>query len=173
MPIWSTTYREHAPGIRAFLRRRLRSEDLAEDLCQETFVRAMGAEDRIRDTSRLRSYLYRIATNLVSNHRRRPDLVCHESDLGEDTELDLMQESREPGPDVLVDADELRRRIEAVLATLPLDQAQAFRWGVLEQMPYAEIRARTGWTASKVKITVFRARKRLIEELADLRDGRT
>lgn len=170
MPSWSSTYREHAPGIRAYLRRRLRSAEQAEDLTQETFVRAMRAEDRIQDETKVRAYLYRIATNLALNLRRRPAVETHEADLGEDADLDTLAPSGLESPEQAADADELRRRLEAVLASLPAGQAQAFRWGVLEQMPYAEIRERTGWSASKVKINVFRARKAVIAELEDLRD---
>ena len=170
MPSWSATYREHAPGIRAYLRRRLRSAEAAEDLTQETFVRAMRAEDRIQDETKVRSYLYRIATNLALNLRRRPAVVTPEADLGDDVELESLAPSAAVSPEEAAHARSIERRIEAVLATLPADQAQAFRWGVLEQMPYAEIRERTGWSASKVKITVFRARKALIAELSDLRD---
>jgi len=170
MPSWSTTYREHAPGIQAFLHRRLRSVDQAEDLTQETFVRAMGAEDRIQDETKVRAYLYRIATNLVLNLRRRPAVETHEADLGEDADLESIAPSTAESPEQAAHVGELERRVEAVLAGLPPDQAQAFRWGVLDQMPYAEIRERTGWSASKVKINVFRARKAVIAELDDLKD---
>lgn len=165
MPSWSSTYREHAPGLRAFLRRRLRSADTAEDLTQETFVRAMRAEDRIEDESKVRAYLYRIATNLVLNLRRRPAVETLASDLGDDVDFDALGRSTLESPDETATADDLQRRVDAVLATLPADQAHAFRWGVLEEMPYAEIRDRTGWSLSKVKISVFRARKAVIAEL--------
>jgi RNA polymerase sigma-70 factor (ECF subfamily) len=168
MTSWSSTYRAHAPGLRAFLRRRLRSAELSEDLCHEAFARAMVHEDRIRDPSRMRSYLYRIATNLVLNLKRRPDVVRPESDLGDDVDL-ADRPGHDPGPDDDLDAAELQRRIDTVLATLTPDQAQAFRWAVLGRMPYAEIAAHTGWSPSKVKITVFRARKRVIAALSDLR----
>ncbi len=168
MTSWSSTYRAHAPGLRAFLRRRLRSAELAEDLCHEAFARAMVHEDRIRDPSRMRSYLYRIATNLVLNLKRRPDVVRTESDLGDEVDL-ADRRGHGPGPDDDLDAAELQRRIDAVLASLPTDQARAFRWAVLERMPYADIVAYTGWSLSKVKITVFRARKRVIAALSDLR----
>mgnify|MGYP006279022673 CR=1 FL=1 len=171
MPTWSATYREHAPGLRAFLRRRLRSAEQAEDLTQETFVRAMRAEDRIEDESKVRAYLYRIATNLVLNLRRRPAVVTSESDLGDDTDLDALAASPSASPEQAAEVADLERRIEAVLTTLPADQAQAFRWGVLERMPYAAIRERTGWSASKVKISVFRARKAVIAELTRTGDA--
>ena len=167
MSFWPSAYQQHAPGIRAFLRRRLRSAELAEDLTQETFVRAMGAEDRIRDHSRLRSYLFRIANNLMLNHRRRPDPVVNASEVEGDLDLDALAHPRGESPDERAHLNELCRRIDAVLDELPPDQRIAFRLGVLERTPYADIGRRLGWSVSKVKINVFRARRRLVEELEE------
>jgi RNA polymerase sigma factor (sigma-70 family) len=60
---------------------------------------------------------------------------------------------------------ELRETVDAALAQLPPDQALAFTWAILEQRSYSEIEAHTGWSRSKVKISVFRARRRVMEEL--------
>ena len=52
---------------------------------------------------------------------------------------------------------------------VPDDQARAFTWAVLEhRRSYAEIEEHTGWSRSKIKISVFRARKRVMQELEAL-----
>lgn len=172
MSFWPDAYTEHAPGLRNFLRRRLRSAELAEDLTQESFIRAMRAEDSLRDRGSIRAYLYQIAQRLMLNHRRRPDLVSSESELGENASLEEIAPPASTQCDAAVQERELSEHVERILAQLPEDQARAFRWAVLEERSYAEIQEHTGWSASKVKISVFRARKRLTSELEALGFGR-
>lgn len=166
MSFWPDAYAEHAPGLRNFLRRRLRSAELAEDLTQETFARALDAREPLRDPGRVRPYLYRTAWRLLLNHRRRPALVRSEHELGEAVELGDLGATGADHSAAPVLERELREAVDAALAALPDDQARAFRWAVIEQRGYAEIAAHTGWSRSKVKICVFRARQRVMEELA-------
>jgi RNA polymerase sigma-70 factor (ECF subfamily) len=165
---WPDAYTEHAPGLRSFLRRRLRSADLAEDLTQDTFVRAMNAEGSLRDPGRIRPYLYQIAHRLLLNHLRRPALVRTESELGATTELETLAPSARDRSDETVRERELKEAVGRVLDELPADQALAFTWAVLEQRSYAEIEEHTRWSRSKIKISVFRARQRIMKELDGL-----
>ena len=165
MSIWPTAYTEHAPGLRAFLHRRLRSREEAEDLCQETFARAIQAEHSIRNRTSLKAFLYQIAQNLVLNQRRRPRLVHGENELGGDFEIAGVAAPAHRAPDAEVEAELLRQRIARALASLPADQRVAFEEGVIGGSPYAEVARRNGWTVAKVKIDVYRARKALSAEL--------
>ena len=168
---WSKAYRRHGGDIRAYLARRLPRREEAEDLCQETFLRAMRAEDRLRDPGRLRAYLFSTAHNLLVNHLRRRRLVQAESELGEGRRLELVVGVRgaeaELGPTAAIRDRELARALATALAGLPADQRLAFTLGPLERRPYAEIAASTGWSLSKVKINVHRARKSLMARLEE------
>ena len=62
---------------------------------------------------------------------------------------------------------ELKLRLGELLSGLPAEQRRAFELGVLRRQPYAEVSAATGWSLAKVKVNVYRARKRL---MADLRE---
>jgi len=55
MSVWPTAYANFGPEILGFLTRRLGNREEAEDLTQETFIRALDAHDRLRDESKLRS----------------------------------------------------------------------------------------------------------------------
>ncbi len=165
--IWSVAFERHEPEILAYLRRRVRRSEDAEDLCQEAFARAVGTETPLRDPSKVRSYLFRIARNLLINHLQRRKLVRSESEFAGDVDLEATTAAGTPGPDAEVRWQDLMGRLRGVLATLPVDQRRAFQLGVLERRPYAEIAAQTGWSLAKVKISVFRARRRLIDELHD------
>jgi RNA polymerase sigma-70 factor (ECF subfamily) len=165
---WPDAYMEHSPGLRNFLRRRLRSVELAEDLTQETFVRAIKAEGSLRDQDRIRPYLYQIAHRLLLNHLRRPALVRTESELGAMADLEALALPARDRSDEVVRERELKEAIESLLERLPEDQALAFTWAVLEQRSYTEIETHTGWSRSKVKISVFRARQKIMKELDTL-----
>jgi RNA polymerase sigma factor (sigma-70 family) len=167
LSFWPDAYQEHAPGLRNFLRRRLRSSELAEDLTQDTFVRAMGAGTEIRDPGRVRSYLYQTAYRLMLNLRRRPDLVRAEHELGGSVDLDSLAPATSGGSEDAVRARELCEAVETILSTMTPDQANAFTWAVLEHRSYDEIEAHTGWSRAKVKITVFRARRHMMVALRD------
>ena len=70
-----TTFDEHlidaTAGVAARLRRIVGDPAVAEDLCQETFVRAWRVAPRDVPPERLRAWLYRTATNLAVDELRR------------------------------------------------------------------------------------------------------
>ena len=170
MPDWSSTYERYRPEVLAFLKRKLwRRVELAEDLCQETFTRAMSASTEIRDPSRIRSYLYRTANNLVINQLRRGNRVIAENQLAEGVEIDKNIDHGAVSPYQTVERSELYAKIQELLTEVPDDQRIAFVGGVIERRPYTEIAQENDWTVSKVKICVFRARKHLMNELQEYR----
>jgi RNA polymerase sigma-70 factor (ECF subfamily) len=172
---WSKAYRRHGGDIHAYLARRLPRAEEAEDLCQETFLRAMRAEGQLRDPGRLRAYLFSTAHNLLVNHLRRRRFVQAESELGEGANLELVAGVNGPGeplsPLSALRERERSRALVAALAALPAEQRLAFTLGPLERRPYAEIAAQTGWSLSKVKINVHRARRSLMARLAEHAPG--
>jgi RNA polymerase sigma-70 factor (ECF subfamily) len=61
--------RYHA-RVRRFVMAMVKDDWLADDIAQETFVRAMRHADRIKDPSRWSSWLFRVAHNLCRDHFR-------------------------------------------------------------------------------------------------------
>lgn len=63
----ASLYAEHAPGLRVFFARRLRERhaDLADDLVQQVFVRALTAA--YHEQGKARPWLFRIARNLLTD----------------------------------------------------------------------------------------------------------
>jgi RNA polymerase sigma-70 factor, ECF subfamily len=169
MTFWAITYEQHSDAIRTFLHRRLRDQESAEDICQETFVKAMNAESALRDRDKVRSYLFRIANNLMINHIRRRDVVKTENQFSETTDLQTAVDESQIGPDAATEWSELSQRLRELMAGLPPDLHQAFELGVMQRRPYAEIEQITGWSGTKVKASIFRARKKVIEGMGDYR----
>jgi RNA polymerase sigma-70 factor (ECF subfamily) len=168
---WFNTFEEHGSSILAFLTRRVGRRELAEDLLQETFVRAMRQGDRMSDVRRIRSYLFTTAHRLVLDQarRRRPALFSEVSRVEEEPLTDVADRAQ-PLPDEATDLRLFEDRLQAALATLRADHARAFRLAVLQQHSYAEVARETGWTLQRVKTNVHRARKKIIETLRAVLD---
>ena len=166
---WMATFEEHGTAVMAFLRSRTGRPDVAEDLLQETFVRAIRARPDRSDPSSMRSYLFTTAHHLlISRHRKRRPFLF--SEVGEQA-AQALEEIADPGaasPESATDLARLEQRLREVLETLPPDHRTAFERAVLLQTPYPEIARELGWNLGRVKTNVHRARKKVIAALGDL-----
>lgn len=159
---WRAAYQSHAPAVLAFLQHRLGRREDAEDLLQETFVRAIRSGSF--DGDNLRAYLLRTAHNLWVNRRRRPRLIVSApAGEGDATFGDVPAEAASPEQEASWSA--FREELGRVLAGLSEPHRRAFELGALEQRSYGEIAQITGWSLAQVKVNLYRARKRVIEEL--------
>lgn len=163
MVFWRSAYDSHGPAVMAFLQRRLRRREEAEDLLQETFVRAIRS-DSFDQGGNLRGYLLRIAHNLMVNRLRRPRVVVPAVAAEEGFE-DVPAVGVSPEQEAVWSA--FRADLGRVLAGMSEAHRRAFQLAVLEGRGYAEVAAQTGWSLAQVKINVYRARRRVIEELRD------
>ncbi len=164
-PFWENAYREHGPSILSFLRRRLPSPDEAEDLLQETFVRAIRTPEPLEDPAKARSYLFTTAHNLLVNHLRRSDAKVTEAELQR-----IEEEVARASSDSRVQVREIRERLEVVLDLMTDPERKAFEAAVIRNESYSDIASRLGWSREQVKVNVFRARKRAMREMGDLLD---
>lgn len=166
MSEWQAAYREHGPAVLRFLSRRTRRREDAEDLLQETFVRAIRAQGRLRDRSKLRAYLMSIAHNLSVNlSRRKAPVPFSEMAAAERIEA---EPARGDGPEAELGLSELDERLAALLAELKPKHRTAFELAVLGGQPYREVAESTGWSLSQVKVNVYRARRAVTAGLRDL-----
>ncbi len=165
---WMSTFEEHSSAVMAFLTSRMGRRDLAEDLLQETFVRAIRARPKLPDPSGVRSYLFTTAHRLMlSRHRRkRPTLFSEVSEEASHT-LEQIVDEDAVSPESATDLSRFTERLQGVLATLGEAHRSAFQLAVLEQKPYSEIAFEKGWTVGQVKTNVHRARKKVIGALRD------
>jgi RNA polymerase sigma-70 factor, ECF subfamily len=159
---------QHYAALYRYAFAMLRSKQAAEDAVQDAFERALTAlgrypEERIR-AMLLRAWLYRITLNVVRNRLRRNREVAVGGDP--DTLLGVPRagfgERREDIMDVL-----------AVLGRLPERQRVALTLRYLQDLPYAEVCAVTGWPESTAKTLVRRglARLRNLLVVEDLKSG--
>lgn len=159
---WRQAYEEHGRAVLAFLRSRARSREDAEDLLQETFVRAIRSGGGLRDAGKVRPYLFTTAHNLLRNARRH----AQSSPLVE-TACEIDAEATD-GADSRARLRLLLSSLQALLEGMPPAHREAFQLGVMEKLPYRDIASRTGWSLAQVKVNVHRARRRAVEELGGL-----
>ena len=127
----------------------------AEELAQETFVRAYRGLANLRDDARLSTWLFGIAKNVAYEAlraRRRREMVGIE-------EIEQMPGDgpRNQPEGELLDK-ELNGVIQQALAALDEDKRLVFSLKVLQQKSYEEIAAVTGFSIPKLKTDLHRAR---------------
>jgi len=165
--IWQSAWEAEREALLSFLRRRVRDAELAEDLLQETFVRAIRA-GRVESAGELRPYLFTIAQNLAADHwRRHFRLLGKEAAREPEAGLESVADEAAESPEAEAGRRRLEQRVGEALARLPERYQQAFRLAAIEQLSYREVAERLDWSLDQVRINVHRARKRLIGELGD------
>jgi len=147
-----------------FLDRFVRDAATAEELLQETFLRVHRARDRYVPSARFSTWLYRIATNLAINERRRGRIRPVPLDDGDGSPLD--PPSPEVGSDALVEARRLGGALVEALDELPPRQAQALWLAAVDGLSYAEIAGALDTSEGSVKVLVHRARAKLARTLS-------
>ena len=156
----------HAPLVR-YLTRRLGDRDWAEEIAQETFLRALRQES----ISSERSWLFAVATNLVRDDARKQSRQRKHLELLR-SEAQVAQENAEPEP-TSMERDEERALARQAVESL----AERDRLALLmreEGLDYDEIAAALEITRSSVGTTLSRARRRLAENFEALqRDKET
>jgi RNA polymerase sigma-70 factor (ECF subfamily) len=143
------------------------NEQDAEDVVQETFLKAYTELARFEARAGFGTWVHRIAANCsIDLIRRRPKHVVR----GDEDAQPLMARlaSPAPGPEREAAGQQIRRHIEAVLAALtPLERA-AFTLRHLEQRPVEEISAALGQSPAATRHSIFRAVAKMRRELAPL-----
>lgn len=153
--------------LRTFLVRMCRSQALADDLTQETFLRMHRARGSFAPGARVVPWAYAIARNVYIDHTRQRS-ARREQPSAEDEELGA---SIAAGPEVdgeqVTMASELAALVERTLAGLSPNQREAFVLIRYEGMSVEEAAAILGITEGAVKLRAFNAYEALRKALGD------
>lgn len=155
--------------------RMVRDRELAEDLAQEAFVRALNNLDRYDPSYKFSSWLFKISYNLTVDHLRRrdldtvsihgaPDAVTADRQAATSIALESVDER----PDELLEARELGTEIEGALALLRPEYRTAVLLRHVEGHSYDEIASIMDIPLGTVKTFIHRARGELRDALAHL-----
>ncbi|MDQ6717726.1 MAG: sigma-70 family RNA polymerase sigma factor [Gemmatimonadota bacterium] len=152
-------FRTYNAALVRYLTRRLGDRDWAEEVAQETFVRAL----RQKTIDNERAWLFAVATNLVRDEARKDSTRRRHLALLAEQERDTVYEPRETS---------LERAQEAALARKAVDTlAEKDRLALLmreEGLDYGEIAEALQLSPGSVGTTLSRARRRLVESYESL-----
>jgi RNA polymerase sigma-70 factor (ECF subfamily) len=145
-----------------------RNRSDAEDLVQDSLVRALRARDRFTPGTNLKAWLYTILHNAWRNHRRDGlrDPVAADSDLVEAAASAPGGPAASDTPEAALLRETLAPDLQAALDQLPDAFRQAVWLRDVEEFSYAEIAGMLGVPIGTVMSRISRGRRQLFEQLS-------
>jgi RNA polymerase sigma-70 factor (ECF subfamily) len=146
----------YARPIMSFIYDMVGQRDLAEELAQETFVRAYKSLNALRDDAKLSTWLFGIAKNVARESLRTRHREDHRVEIDDDRVIEVTDEKLPPDRELL--DKELNSVIQQALGALDEDKRTVFTLKVFQQRSYEEIAEITGFSIPKLKTDLHRAR---------------
>jgi RNA polymerase sigma-70 factor (ECF subfamily) len=153
---FSGFYQRSAPALRAYLLRVSQNPALADDLLQESYLRFLCATRPEGGEVNYRRYLFRIATNLLHDHWRKP----RTSSVEDVPEYLLASNS------ALEEMDS-RATLDPAMARMRPRERQLLWLAHAEGYSHREIAEITGLAAASIRLLLFRARRKIARLLRE------
>ncbi|WKZ67036.1 MAG: sigma-70 family RNA polymerase sigma factor [Flavobacteriales bacterium] len=145
----------------AFIRRMVTDHDEAEDVLQNTFIKAWNGLDSFRGDAQLFSWLYRIAHNECLNHLRKLRRGLFVSNDAVIERLTASLDSSEH-----FSGDLIARKLQAAVMRLPDKQRAVFTMKYFDGLKYEEMSGITGTSVGALKSSYHIAVKKIEAMLA-------
>jgi len=149
-------FERYSRPIISFLYDLVSDRGLAEELAQETFVRAYRNLSSMREETKISTWLFGIARNVAREALRMRARQSQNVDLEHESVQELSDKSPVPVERLL--GKELNEVIRRSLAALDEDKRLVFTLKVFQQCSYEEIAEITGFSIAKLKTDLHRAR---------------
>ncbi|MBS1904746.1 MAG: sigma-70 family RNA polymerase sigma factor [Bacteroidetes bacterium] len=135
------------------------NHDEADEIAQETFVKAYEALGSFRGESQFYTWIYRIMMNAVIYRQRKRK--AHTMVEIDDVASELVSDDASPHDGI--ERQEITSLIEAAIATLPPKQREVFLMRFYDEMPYEDIASILGTSVGGLKANYFHAAKKVTE----------
>ena len=158
MDAFDLVYREYGRSVHAYLARLTRNRSVAEELCQETFLRYLRHRPRIAGSNgAVGAWLYKVATNLAWDRarRRRPEALGHEP------------MARDGDGAAAAEARDLSERIQREIDELPVELRAVFLLRAHHNLTHRRVAAALKISERSAKDRFRRAREILAHRLED------
>jgi RNA polymerase sigma factor (sigma-70 family) len=167
----SATIQEYSKRLLGFIRRRVDTEEDAEDILQDVFYQFIGQTTPVNEVA---AWLFKVARNKITDkyRKRKPELLddVFSSHDEESLEWNEFLFDANGGPETEFLRSLFWEELDAALQELPAEQRDVFVLHELEQIPFKDISERTG-----IPVNTLISRKRyailhLRDRLQGLRD---
>lgn len=152
--------RQYQQKVYWHIRKMVIDHDDANDLTQDTFIKAWKGLENFKGDSQLFTWLYRIATNECLNHlsKKKRRFFLPINDITEELSNKLEDSD-------LVSGDEIQLKLQKALLTLPDKQRLVFNMKYYDELKYEEIAEITGTSVGALKASYHLAAKKVEEYL--------
>ena len=145
---------------------------IAEDIAQESFIKAFKSLKSFREESAFYTWLYRIAANTSKNYltskKRKKEYSESEVFSSEDVNVDIFDIPGGDSPEEILAANNLREVIFESLSNLPEDIRTAISLREFEGLSYEEISEVLDCPIGTVRSRIFRGREIIQEKISPL-----
>ncbi len=178
-PAFAELVKRHQKGVLNYTYRMVQNRQIAEELTQEVFIALVRNAERYRPTAKFTTYLYTIASNIVSKEwlrrKRRPKLFSLSAMLGkrrDEDSFDPLEHIEDSKSNVLAafQRGEVSEAVNEALKRLPEHQREVFVLLRFQNLSYEEISEVTGIPVGTAKSRIVRAERALRPLLAKFRE---
>lgn len=168
--------RKYQHKVFAIISRYVHNHAEAQDVAQDTFLRAYRALANFRGDSAFYTWLYTIATNTAKNHLvamgRRPP--SDDIQIDDAAQFESAMRLRDPAtPERELMRQEIERAVTTAVARLPEELRRAITMREVDGLSYEEIAQAMDCPIGTVRSRIFRARDAIDQNLRPLLDDRT
>ena len=150
-------YRQYFHDVFLYLKAVTKSDDIAEELTQETFFKAMKSLDSFKGGCEVRVWLCQIAKNCWYSYCRKQKHIAGE--LPEDLP------DTAPPPTLAFEDKETVLAIHRIVHTLPEPYKEVFTLRVFGELPFKDIAGLFGKTENWAAVTFHRAKLKIIDQM--------
>lgn len=144
------------------IRRMVQTHDDANDLLQNTFMKAWLSLENFRGNAKLSTWLYKIAINeglaFLERERRRTSTSLDDEEANIASRIEA---------DTYIDGDSLAQRLRLAIATLPEKQRLVFNMKYFDDMKYEEMSEVLGTSVGALKASYHLASKKIAQYFED------
>ena len=171
--------RRHQKGVLNFIFRMVQNRQVAEELTQEVFIALVRNAGRYQPTAKFTTYLYTIASNVISKEwarqKRRPKLFSLSSwwsDRDDADDFDPLEHVGDERANTVLafQRGEVSEAVNAALKYIPEHQREAFVLRRFQDLSYEEIAEVLDVPVGTVKSRIVRAERALRPYLEKFRD---
>ena len=152
--------REYQEPLYWQIRRMVLSHDDADDVLQNTFIKAWGAIDSFQQKSRIQTWLFRIAINESLNY-----LSKKKQSISLDQEEGSIADTL--ASDTYFNGDDIQQQFQTAISTLPDKQRLVFNLKYFDEMKYEDMSELLGTTVGALKASYHHAVRKIFAFFED------